>query len=64
MIRRFPHGATVRPPLTRPAAGFGRPVRPGPPEHWRGAEALARARTEDPVEMLLSMSLDDAALSG
>jgi hypothetical protein len=30
-MRRFPHGATCRPPELRPGGGFGRPPgRPGP----------------------------------
>ena len=30
MMRRVPHGATTRPPLSRPGSGYGRPVKLGP----------------------------------
>ncbi len=52
-MRRHAHGATRKPPVERPGNGFGRPVRPGPPKHWRGADAYAIARNWNPSDLLV-----------
>jgi hypothetical protein len=49
MFRRFAHGATRRPPLSRPGNGFGRSTRPGP----------SAARCPDGVASLTPMALDE-----
>jgi hypothetical protein len=54
---RRSHGATTRPPLPRPGAGYGRPVRAAPPEGWRDRELTADAQARDP-QQLLSASAD------
>jgi hypothetical protein len=51
VIRRVPHGGTTRPSHSRPGNGFGRPVKPGPPEEWRLPDAF---RT-DWAELLLAV---------
>ncbi len=58
MMRRLPHGATTRPPLSRPGSGYGRPVREGPPGPLLEHAAKAPATTRD-YAVLLSVSLDD-----
>jgi hypothetical protein len=63
MMRRPAHGATRRPPVTRPGNGFGRSLRPGPRQEWRSPETIAEVRAWDPVELLivnLTTSSDDA----
>jgi hypothetical protein len=64
MMRRPAHGATRRPPVTRPGNGFGRPVRPGPPAGLRDARALAVFSTWDPVELLfVNLTNDDRSVN-
>lgn len=65
-MRRPAHGATTRPPVVRPGAGFGRPTRQGPSPSWRSREMLERACRWDPVETLLTIDLvrDVDAVSG
>ncbi|HET9728003.1 MAG TPA: hypothetical protein VFR41_01205 [Acidimicrobiia bacterium] len=53
MTRRPAHGATQHPPVSRPGSGFGRPVRPRPPAHLRGADAMAHLRNWNPMELLV-----------
>jgi len=58
MMRRVPHGATTRPPLSRPGSGYGRPVRLGPPEQLQAVAVKSRKRNGD-LGMLLAVSLEE-----
>jgi hypothetical protein len=57
-MRRVPHGATTRPPLSRPGSGYGRPVKLGPPKQLRAFATRSRTRVRN-FEMLLAISLDE-----
>jgi hypothetical protein len=51
VARRLPHGATARPPFTRPGNGYGRPLGPGPRAGQRRPEPT---RTDTVVARLLA----------
>jgi hypothetical protein len=59
-VRRLPHGATKRPPVVRPGSGYGRPVRPVPPDELRAALALTLTSRDESelVALLLPVERD------
>jgi hypothetical protein len=57
-MRRLPHGATARPPLSRPGNGYGRPLKPGPSDRLQAFAVKSRKRVRDP-NWLLAVPLDD-----
>jgi hypothetical protein len=58
MMRRVPHGASTRPPLSRPGSGYGRPVKLGPPSQLQAVAVKSRERRGD-FAMLLAVSLEE-----
>jgi hypothetical protein len=49
--------------MERPGNGFGRTVRPRPPQRWRDPAAIAVFRSWDPVEVLLATATTDDAVT-